>query len=126
MRRCFDFNTDARTRDLEQAKADSDRSLKAEINRLSRQLALRESSNTPMSAMTKTLPGAGSTNQRGVENDDYSDRLESYHTLGKLVTHNVLKTAHLTKTAPNITVSLPCNSALSNGAYFASLLPYVK
>jgi hypothetical protein len=33
-----------------------------------------------MSAMTKTLPGVGSTNRRGVENDDSSDRLESTHT----------------------------------------------
>ncbi len=66
--------TDARARDLERAKADSVRSLKAEINRLSRQLAMRESSNTPMSAMTKSLPGAGPTN------DDSSDRLESSHT----------------------------------------------
>jgi len=71
---------DARACDLERAKADSDRSLKAEINRLSRQLVIRESSNTPMSAMTKSLPGAGSTNRRGVENDDSSARLESYHT----------------------------------------------
>ncbi len=71
---------DARARDLERAKADSDRSLKAEINRLSRQLAIRQSANTPMSAMTKSLPGAGSTNRRGVENDDSSDRLESIHT----------------------------------------------
>ena len=39
-----------------------------EIIRLSRQLAIRESSNTP-------IPGAGSTNRRDVENDDSSDRL---------------------------------------------------
>jgi chromosome segregation ATPase len=71
---------DARARDVERAKADSDRSLKAEINRLSRQLAIRESANTPMSALTKSLPRAGSTNRRGVENDDSSDRLESSHT----------------------------------------------
>ena len=71
---------DARARDLERAKADSDRSSRAEINRLGRQLAIRESSNTPMSAMTKSLPGAGSTNRRGVANDDSSDRLESAHT----------------------------------------------
>jgi hypothetical protein len=71
---------DARARNLERAKADSDRSLKAEINRLSRQLVICESPNTPMSAMTKSLPGAGSTNRRGVENDDSSARLESYHT----------------------------------------------
>jgi hypothetical protein len=71
---------DARARDLERAKADSDRSSKAEINRLSRQLAIHELSNTPMSAMTKSLPGAGSTNRRGVANDDSSDRLESAHT----------------------------------------------
>ena len=42
---------DERSRTLERTKAESDRSLKAEINRLSRQLAIRESSNTPMSAM---------------------------------------------------------------------------
>ena len=30
--------------------------------------------------MTKSLQGAGTTNRRGVENDDSSDRLESYHT----------------------------------------------
>ena len=42
---------DERSRNLERAKAESDRSLKAEINRLSRQLAMRGSSNTPMSAM---------------------------------------------------------------------------
>ncbi len=71
---------DARARDLERAKADSDRSSKAEINRLGRQLAIRELSNTPMSAMTKSLPGAGSTNRRGVAKDDSSDRLESSHT----------------------------------------------
>jgi len=69
-----------RSRNLERAKAESDRSLKAEINRLSRQPVIRESSNTPMSAMTRSLPGAGSTNRRGVENDDSSDRLESTHT----------------------------------------------
>ncbi len=39
---------DARARDLERAKADSDRSSKAEINRLGRQLAKRELSNTPI------------------------------------------------------------------------------
>jgi hypothetical protein len=33
-----------------------------------------------MSGLTKSLPGAGSTNRRGVENDDSSDRLESSHT----------------------------------------------
>jgi hypothetical protein len=33
-----------------------------------------------MSAMTKSLPGAGSTNRRGVANDDSSDQLESSHT----------------------------------------------
>ena len=42
--------------------------------------------------------------------------------LGKLATHDVLKTTHLTKTAPIFTFSLPCNSVLSNGAYFAFLL----
>ena len=71
---------DERARNLERTKAESDRSLKAEINRLSRQLALRDSSNTPMSAMTRSLPGVGSTNRRGVDNDDSSDRLESVHT----------------------------------------------
>jgi hypothetical protein len=71
---------DARARNLERAKADSDRSSKAEINHLGRQLAIRELSNTPISAMTKSLPGAGSTNRRGVANDDSSDRLESSHT----------------------------------------------
>ncbi len=30
--------------------------------------------------MTKSLPGAGPTNRRGVANDDSSDRLESSHT----------------------------------------------
>ena len=70
---------DGRSCNLERAKAESDRSLKAEINRLSRQLAIRESSNTPMSAMIRSLPEAGSTNWRGVENDDSSDRLESIH-----------------------------------------------
>ena len=59
---------------------ESDRSLKAEINRLSRQLAIRDSSNTPMSAMTRSLPAVGSTNRRGRDNDDSSDRLESSHT----------------------------------------------
>ena len=54
----------------QRAKTESDRSLKAQINRLRRQLAIRESSNTRMSAMTRSLPGAGSTNRRGVENDD--------------------------------------------------------
>ena len=43
--------------------------------------------------------------------------------LGKLATHDVLKMTHLTKTAPIFTFSLPCNSVLSNGAYFAFLLP---
>ena len=51
----------------------------SEINRLSRQLAIRERSNTPMSAMTMSLPGAGSTNRRGVEHDNSSERLESIH-----------------------------------------------
>jgi hypothetical protein len=37
---------DERSRNLERAKADSDHSLKSEINHLSRQLAIRESSNT--------------------------------------------------------------------------------
>ena len=50
--------TDKRPRNLERAKADSDHSLKSEINRLSRQLTIRGSSNTPMSAMTRSLPGA--------------------------------------------------------------------
>ena len=71
---------DERSRNLERTKAESDRSLKAEINRLSRQLAMRESSNTPMSAMTRSLPAVGSTNQRGRDNDDSSERLESSHT----------------------------------------------
>ena len=44
-------------------------------------------------------------------------------TLGKLATHDVLKTTHLTKTAPIYTFSQLCNSVLSNGAYFAFLLP---
>jgi multidrug efflux pump subunit AcrA (membrane-fusion protein) len=64
---------DERSRNLERTKSDSDRSLKAEINRLSIQLAIRDSSNTPMSAMTRSLPGAGSTNRRGMENDDSSE-----------------------------------------------------
>jgi hypothetical protein len=38
----------------------------------------------------------------------------------------VLKMTHLTKTAPIFTFSLPSNSVLSNGAYFAFLLPYVQ
>ena len=67
---------DERSRNLERAKAESDRSLKAEINRLSRQPAIRKSSNTPMSAMTRSPPRA----RRGMENDDSSDRLESSHT----------------------------------------------
>ena len=66
---------DERSRNLERAKAESDRSLKAEINRLSRQLAIRDSSNTPMSAMTRSPPAVGSTNRRGRGNDDSSDRL---------------------------------------------------
>ena len=45
------------------------------------------------------------------------------YTLGKLATHDVLKTTHLTKTAHIFIFSLPCNSVLSTGAYFASLLP---
>ena len=45
------------------------------------------------------------------------------HSLGELVTHDVLKTTHLTKTAPIFTFSLPCNSVLTNGAYFAFLPP---
>ena len=71
---------DERSRTLERTKAESDRSLKADINRLSRQLTIRDSSNTPMSAMTRSLPAVGSTNQRGRDNDDSSDRLESSHT----------------------------------------------
>ncbi len=43
--------------------------------------------------------------------------------VGKLATHDVLKTTHLTKTAPIFTFSQLCNSVLSNGAYFAFLLP---
>ncbi len=45
---------DERSRNLERAKADSDHSLKSEINRLSRQLAIRESSNTPMKVTTRS------------------------------------------------------------------------
>jgi hypothetical protein len=45
------------------------------------------------------------------------------HPLGKLATHDVLKTTHLTKTAPIFTFSLPCNCVLSNCAYFAFLPP---
>ena len=71
---------DERARNLERTNAESDRSLKAEISRLSRQLAIRDTSNTPMSAMTRSLPGVGSTNRRGGDNDDSSDRLESIHT----------------------------------------------
>ena len=71
-----DLNTRAEQINLERAKAESDRSLKAEINRLSRQLAIRDSSNTPRSAMTRSLPAVGSTNRRGRGNDDSSDRLE--------------------------------------------------
>ena len=56
---------DERSRNLERAKADSEHSLNGEINRLSRQLVIRERPNTPMSAMTRSLPGAGSTNRRG-------------------------------------------------------------
>ena len=33
-----------------------------------------------MSAMRRSLPGVGSTNMRGRDNDDSSDRLESSHT----------------------------------------------
>ena len=66
---------DERSRNLERTKAKSNRSLKAEINRLSRQLAIRDSSNTPMSAMTRSLPAVGSINRRGRDNDDSSDRL---------------------------------------------------
>ena len=40
-------------RNLERAKADTDHSQKAEINRRSRQLAIHERSNTPMSANRK-------------------------------------------------------------------------
>jgi len=43
--------------------------------------------------------------------------------LGKLATHNVLKTTHLTKTAPIFAFSLPCNSVLSNCAYISFFLP---
>ena len=71
---------DERSRNLERAKADSDNSLKATINRLSRQLAICERSHTPMSAMTRSLPVAEAANRRGVGNDDSSDRLESSHT----------------------------------------------
>ena len=71
---------DERSHNLERVKAESDCLLKAEINRLSKQLAIRKSSNTPMSAMTRSLPGVGSINRRGVENDNSSDRLESNHT----------------------------------------------
>ena len=63
---------DERFRNLERTKA--------EINRLSMQLAIRDSSNTPMSAMTRSLPAVGSINRRGRDNDDSSDRLESSHT----------------------------------------------
>ena len=71
---------DERSCHLERAKAESDRLLKAEINRLSRQLAIRDSSNTPMSAMTRSLPAVGSNNRRDMDNNDSSDRLESSHT----------------------------------------------
>ena len=70
-----DLNTRAkqRSRNLERAEAENNHSLKSEINLLSRQLAIRGSSKTPMSAMTRSLPGAGSTNRRGMENDDSSE-----------------------------------------------------
>ena len=71
---------DVRSRNLERAKADGEHSLKSEINCLSKQLAICERSNTPMSVMTRSLPGAGSTNWRGGEHDDSSERLESIHT----------------------------------------------
>ena len=81
--------TDERARNLERTKAESDRSLKAEINRLSRQLAIRDSSHIPMSAMTRSLPEGEvtamtrsrlSTNQSGIEHEDSSDRLKSIQT----------------------------------------------
>ena len=53
--------------------ADSDYSLKSEINR---QMAIRERSKTPMSAMTMSLPRAGPTNRRGGEDGESSDRLD--------------------------------------------------
>jgi len=43
--------------------------------------------------------------------------------LGKLATHNVLKSTHLTKTALIFAFSLPCNSVLSNCAYISFCLP---
>ena len=53
--------------------ADSDHSLKNEINR---QMAIRERSKAPMSAMTMSLPRAGPTNRRGGEDGESSDRLD--------------------------------------------------
>jgi hypothetical protein len=43
--------------------------------------------------------------------------------LGKLATHHVLKSTHLTKTALIFAFSLPCNSVLSNCAYISFFLP---
>ena len=92
---------DARARNLERSKAESDHSLKSEINRLSRQLAIRESSNTPMSAMTRSLPGARSTNRRGGEHDDSSNRLGSIHSTPQRGRHDKRTTSGSSDTPPD-------------------------
>ena len=43
---------DERSRNMERSKAESDRSLNAEVDSLSRQLAIRKSSNTPINVRT--------------------------------------------------------------------------
>jgi hypothetical protein len=68
---------------------------------------------------------SGSTSTQSSENKkktSSSDRGRD-QALGKLATHDVLKTTHLTKTAPIFAFSLPCNSVLSNCAYISYLLP---
>ena len=67
---------DERARQLERAKADSEHSLKGEITRLTRQLGTR-GTNTPMSALTRSLPGANSNTRRGRGEEESSVRLES-------------------------------------------------
>ncbi len=57
-----------------------------------------------------------------LDNDsDQGGRGGREQTVGKLTTHDVLKTTHLMKTTPIFTFSLTVQQYLSNGAYFAFL-----
>jgi len=67
-------------------------------------MAIRERSNTPMSAMTMSLPGAGSTNRKGVEHDDSSDRQESIPQRGRYDQRTTAGSSDAQRDRPSILV----------------------